>query len=250
MDDRQHHDQSTPKPKSGIGRFVPLLVIGAGLAAFFGLGLHRYVSIDTLRDNREALQSFVGANLMLAVLAYMAVYAALVAISFPGAGLLTIFGGFLFGLWGTVPTVIAATIGAVIIFLVAKTALGESLRARAGGFMARFEEGFRQGEFSYLLVLRLVPAFPFWIVNVVPAFLKADLRKYALATLIGIIPGSFVFTSIGAAAGAVFDQGGELRLTGVMTQPEVLLPIAGLIVLSLIPIALKALRPQTPGVSQ
>ncbi len=235
-------DAAARPPKASWTRFLPLIVIAAGLAAFFGLGLNRYISIEALRENREALQAFVAANLLLAVFAYMAIYALLVAISFPGAGLLTIFGGFLFGLWGTIPTVIAATIGAVAIFLVAKTALGESLRARAGGFIAKFEEGFRKGEFSYLLVLRLVPAFPFWIVNVVPAFLNADLRKYALATLIGIIPGSFVYTSIGAAAGAVFDQGGELRLTGVMTKPEVLLPIAGLIVLSLIPIALKALQ--------
>jgi uncharacterized membrane protein YdjX (TVP38/TMEM64 family) len=235
-----------PKP-SGVGRFLPLIIIAAGLAAFFGFGLHRYISIEALRDNRDALQGFVAANLPLAVFVYVAVYALLVAISFPGAGLLTIFGGFLFGLWGTAPTVIAATLGAVAIFLVAKTALGESLRTKAGGFIAKFEEGFRKGEFSYLLVLRLVPAFPFWIVNVVPAFLNADLRKYALATLIGIIPGSFVYTSIGAAAGAVFDQGGELRLTGVMTQPEVLLPIAGLIVLSLIPIAMKAFQRNSPA---
>jgi uncharacterized membrane protein YdjX (TVP38/TMEM64 family) len=236
-------DASAPAPKkSGLARFLPLAVIALALAAFFGLGLHRYVSLETLRDNRATLQGFVSDNLVLALAVYVGVYAALVAISFPGAGLLTIFGGFLFGLWGTVPTVIAATIGAVAIFLVAKTAFGDTLRRRASGFIAKFEEGFRQGEFSYLLALRLVPAFPFWIVNVVPAFLGADLRKYALATLIGIIPGTFVYTSIGAAAGTVFDQGGELQLTGVMTQPAVLLPIVGLILLSLIPVAMKALK--------
>ena len=227
------------KPGFSIARLWPLLIVGGALAVFFALGLDKYFSVAALRDNRVALQDFVAQNYWAAIAIFIGVYALAVAMSFPGASIMTIAGGLLFGLWGTIPTVIAATLGATIIFLIARTALGTSLRAAAGGFVDRFEQGFKDGEFSYMLALRLAPAFPFWVVNIVPALLNASLGKYILATLIGIIPGTFVYTSIGNAAGAVFDQGGELQLTGIMTKPEILLPILGLIALSLIPIFLR-----------
>jgi uncharacterized membrane protein YdjX (TVP38/TMEM64 family) len=218
-------------------RLWPLAIIALALAAFFYFGLNQYFTLDALRENRETLQTFVAANYWQALLIFMAVYALAVAMSFPGASFMTIVGGFLFGLWGTVPTVIAATLGATGIFLIARSALGESLRKAAGGYVDKFEAGFKEGEFSYLLTLRLIPAFPFWVVNIVPALLNANLAKYVAATFLGIIPGTFVFTSIGNGAGAAFDAGEDVKLTGVMTQPEILLPILGLIALSLIPVA-------------
>jgi uncharacterized membrane protein YdjX (TVP38/TMEM64 family) len=217
-------------------RLWPVLVVVLVLAAFFYFGLDKYFSLDALRDNREWLKTYVAENYWLAMAIFAGIYAGAVAISFPGASIMTIAGGFLFGLWATIPTVFAATLGATIIFLIAKTAIGAALRKSAGGFVARFEEGFKEGEFSYLLVLRLVPAFPFWVVNIVPALLNANLTKYVAATALGIIPGTFVFTSIGNAAGAIFDSGGKLELTGVMTKPEILLPVIGLILLALIPV--------------
>jgi uncharacterized membrane protein YdjX (TVP38/TMEM64 family) len=218
-------------------RLWPLAVIALALAAFFYFGLNQYFTLDALRENRVALQDFVAQNYWQAILIFMAVYALAVAMSFPGASFMTIVGGFLFGLWGTLPTVIAATLGATGIFLIARSALGESLRKAAGGYVEKFEAGFKEGEFSYLLTLRLIPAFPFWVVNIVPALLNANLAKYIAATFLGIIPGTFVFTSIGNGAGAAFDAGKDVQLTGVMTQPEILLPILGLIALSLIPVA-------------
>lgn len=218
-------------------RLWPLAIIALALAAFFYFGLNQYFTLDALRENRETLQTFVAANYWQALVIFMAVYALAVAMSFPGASFMTIVGGFLFGLWGTVPTVIAATLGATGIFLIARSALGESLRKAAGGYVDKFEAGFKEGEFSYLLTLRLIPAFPFWVVNIVPALLNANLAKYVAATFLGIIPGTFVFTSIGNGAGAAFDAGEDVKLTGVMTQPEILLPILGLIALSLIPVA-------------
>lgn len=218
-------------------RLWPLAIIALALAAFFYFGLNQYFTLDALRENRVALQEFVAQNYWQAILIFMAVYALAVAMSFPGASFMTIVGGFLFGLWGTIPTVIAATLGATGIFLIARSALGESLRKAAGGYVEKFEQGFKEGEFSYLLTLRLIPAFPFWVVNIVPALLNANLAKYVAATGLGIVPGTFVYTSIGNGAGAAFDAGQDVKLTGVMTQPEILLPILGLIVLSLIPIA-------------
>jgi uncharacterized membrane protein YdjX (TVP38/TMEM64 family) len=217
-------------------RLLPLAIVAAALAAFFYFGLNKYFTLDALRENRVALLAFVAENYWQAVLIFVAVYALAVAMSFPGASFMTIAGGFMFGLWGTIPTVFAATLGATAIFLIARSALGESLRKAAGGYAEKFEAGFKEGEFSYLLTLRLIPAFPFWVVNIVPALLNANLAKYVAATFLGIIPGSLVFTSIGNGAGQAFDLGQDVQLTGIMTQPTILLPILGLIALSLLPI--------------
>ena len=140
---------------------------------------------------------------------------------------------------GGTAVVIGATIGATIIFLVARTALGESLRSKAGPWMNKFEAGFQENEFSYLFILRLVPAFPFWLVNIAPALVGARLRNYVITTALGIIPGTFVYASVGAGAGAILDEGGELQLSGLLLKPEILTPIIGLILLALIPVIIK-----------
>ncbi|MGI9502415.1 MAG: TVP38/TMEM64 family protein, partial [Geminicoccaceae bacterium] len=159
------------------------------------------------------------------------------AVSFPGGGLLSITGGFLFGsILGTAWIVIGATIGAVGIFLAAKTALGDALKAKAGPWLNKMEEGFRDNAFSYLLVLRLIPVFPFFVVNLVPAFLGVGLRTFTLATFIGIIPGAFVFASVGAGLGSVFDQGESFSPAAALT-PEVITALVGLAVLALVPVA-------------
>ncbi len=223
-------------------RLLPLAVLLAAIALVFATGLHRYLSFDALRENRQALQAFVAANYPAAALLYVAVYAAAVALSVPGAIILTVSGGFLFGsLWGTVLVVIGATTGATLLFLIAKTALGDSLRKRAGGLITKLEAGFRENALSYLLVLRLVPLFPFWLVNLAAAVLGVPLATYVLGTAVGIIPGSYVFATVGAGLGSVFDQGGEPSLAGVLT-PQVLTALIGLAVLSLIPVAYKKLK--------
>jgi uncharacterized membrane protein YdjX (TVP38/TMEM64 family) len=149
---------------------------------------------------------------------------------------LTLAGGFVFGgVVAGIYVVFGATIGATLIFLAARTAFGDVLRGRAGAGLAKMEDGFRQNAFQYLLVLRLVPLFPFWLVNLVPAFLNVKLSTYVLATIIGIIPGTFVYAHVGAGLGAVFESGDEPDL-GIIFQPQILLPILALAGLSLIPI--------------
>ena len=229
-------------------RLLPLGVIGLALAAFFALGGPDYVSVDSLRDNRDALAALVADNFLLVFLGFIALYALLVGISFPGAGLLSIFGGFLFGtLTGAAGIVVGATLGATAIFLAARYALGDALRARAGPYMAKFEDGLKENELSYLFILRLVPLFPFFIVNIVPALFGVRLRNYVLSTLLGIIPGSLVYASVGAGIGAVFDAGEDVQLSGLMLQPKVILPIVGLIALSLVPVLYKKLRAKGPA---
>jgi len=167
---------------------------------------------------------------------------AIVAFSLPGALVMTVSGGFLFGaIAGASYAVIGATLGAVALFLAAKTSLGDYLLAKAGGSMKKMQRGFAENALSYLFVLRLVPLFPFFLVNLAPAFLGVPLRIYFIATLFGIMPATFVFASAGSGLGSVLDQGGEISLQGVMT-PEILGSLFGLALLSLLPVIYKYLR--------
>lgn len=233
---------AAPTRRRGWRRALPLILLIAGLLAFFAFGLQRYLSFDALRAHRGALLAFVAAHGVLAAAAFMAIYALAVAFSVPGGAIMTLAGGFLFGAWlGTAYVVIAATIGAVGLFLAARSAGADVLRARAGPWIERLRQGFRDNAFSYLLFLRLLPVFPFWLVNLVPAFAGMPLRSYALATLIGIVPGTLVYASLGSGLGKVFDAG-EIPDLGIIFRPEILLPLAGLAVLSLAPAVYKAWR--------
>jgi uncharacterized membrane protein YdjX (TVP38/TMEM64 family) len=223
-------------------RWLPLVVVALLLGLALVLRVDRYLTFDALAANREWLLAAVARLGVLAPVVFALLYVAVTALSIPGASILTLTSGFLFGtIVGTVVVVIGATIGAVIIFLIARTALGETLRRRAGPFIRKLEEGFRKDAFSYLLVLRLIPAFPFWLVNLVPALLGVTLPVFALATFIGIIPASIVFVSIGNGLGALFERGERPNLH-VLMEPQILLPLAGLVVLALIPVVVKRLR--------
>ncbi|MDX6750381.1 TVP38/TMEM64 family protein [Geminicoccaceae bacterium 1502E] len=223
-------------------RLLPLLVLLALVALAFALGLHEWLSFETLRRHRQILLGFVSVHPLAAPLLFVLVYAAATGLSLPGGVILTLAGGFLFGtLMATGLVVVGATAGAVAVFLIARTSLGEALRARAGPWLKRMEAGFHDHAFSYLLVLRLVPLFPFWLVNLVPAFLGVRLATFALATLVGIIPGSFVYASVGAGLGAVFEMGGTPDL-GLVFEPRVLLPLLGLALLALLPVAYRRWR--------
>jgi uncharacterized membrane protein YdjX (TVP38/TMEM64 family) len=231
-----------PPARFSITRLWPLAALALAIVIVLALDLDRYLTFDALREHRAALTEFVAANIVLATLVFMVVYAAAIALSVPGGAILTIAGGFMFGsILGTVLVVVAATLGATLVFLIAKTALGDPLRARAGPFLQRMEAGFQENALNYLLVLRLIPLFPFWIVNLVPAFLGVPLRTYALGTLIGIIPGSFVFASVGAGLGSVLDSGQEFSPSSVLT-PQIVIALVGLALLALLPVAYRKWR--------
>jgi uncharacterized membrane protein YdjX (TVP38/TMEM64 family) len=162
----------------------------------------------------------------------------LIALSIPGGVVLTITGGFLFGTWlGGLCAVTGASLGAAGVFLAARAGLG-GLTQRAGPLLGKLEAGFRADAFNYLLVLRLIPLFPFWLVNLVPALAGVGLPTYLLATFIGIVPGTFVYASLGNGLGAVVEQPD----LGIVFQPSVLLPIVGLAVLALVPVWYKRRR--------
>ncbi len=223
-------------------RLAPLAILGVGLVLFFALGLDRFIGLDALREHRGWLVDRVEDNALLTGLSFIAIYALVVAFSIPGGALLTVTAGLLFG---TVPAagcvVVGATLGASGVFLAARTALGDMLRAKAGPALRRMEEGFRENALNYLLVLRLIPLFPFWLVNLVPAFLGVSLRDYVIATFFGIIPGTFVFASLGNGLGAILDAGDTPDLRIIFT-PDILIPIVGIAVLALLPVVYKKFK--------
>lgn len=231
---------------SSLKRYAPIAILAAGLALFFALGGGQYLSLDYLSAQYETLTGYVAENLVASALIYMAIYALVVAISVPGAAPLTIAGGLLFGtLTGGSLTVVGATVGAVIVFLAARNAFADVLREKAGPRVQKLRAGFEKDAFNYLLFLRLVPAFPFFVVNIAAGLFGMKTLPYAAGTGLGIIPGTFVFASIGAGADAIIRRGDELSLSGVITDPNVLLPIIGLALLALVPIAVRKIRGKT-----
>ncbi len=228
-------------------RWLPVAVLVIGAIAFFALDLDRYVTFESLRRHRFQLLDFVAAHHGLAVLTFIVLYAAAVAMSLPGAVWLTLMGGFLFGVVeSSVAVIIGATLGATVIFLIAKTALGDPLRARALPWMQKLERGFAENAFVYLLVLRLIPLFPFFAVNLVPAFLGVPLRVYVLATMIGIVPGVVVYSTVGSGLGSIFDSGEEFSASSVL-QPEVVAGLTGLALLAMLPALYRKLRRRRAG---
>ncbi len=223
-------------------RLLPLLLLAAAVALAFALGLHREFSLETLREHRGDLNAFVADQGHGAALAFIAVYAVATLLFLPVGAVLTVIGGFLFGVaHGTFYVVIGATLGATALFVIVRYALGDLFRARAGPFLQRMEAGFRENALSYMLVLRLIPLFPFFIVNIVPAFLGVSLSTYVVGTLIGIVPGTLVFILAGAGLGSVLDQGGSLAL-GTLLTPEIVAGLIGLSLLSLLPVAYKRMQ--------
>ncbi|MGE0294675.1 MAG: TVP38/TMEM64 family protein [Hyphomonadaceae bacterium] len=219
---------------------VGLLV--AAVAAYFLLGLNRYLTLDKLRSNAQSLRQFTNDHRLPAIAAFLATYIAVVALSVPGATFMTIAGGLLFGLWlGAALNILAATTGAIILFVIARFVLSGMLQAGASAFIARMEDGFARNAFTYLMFLRLVPLFPFWAVNLAAAAFRTPLRSFALATLIGIIPGTLAFTSIGdglsLAAGAS-SRGPNDEVLG----PAMIALRIGLALLALVPVLVTWLR--------
>ena len=226
------------------GRLLPLMVI-LGVALIGGFLLRDYLSFETLRDNRQALLDFRDANYAATVLVFMAVYVVIVAFSLPGATISTLTGGFLFATFpGVLFNVTAATIGAIGIFLAARWGLGERLSAKmesSQGAVKRIKDGIDENQWSMLFLIRLVPAVPFFVANLVPALVGVPLFRFAVSTFLGIIPGGLVFTSVGAGLGKVFERG-ETPDLGVIFEPRILLPILGLCVLAALPVVIKAMR--------
>ena len=225
-------------------RRLPLIIIltVAVLGAFF---LRDYLTFQALADNREALIAFRDNNYLLTVLVFIAVYVLIVAFSLPGATIATLTGGFLFATFpGALFNITGATIGATAIFLAARWGFGEKLGARlegSDGFVKKIKDGIDENQWSMLFLIRLVPAVPFFMANLIPSFLEVPLRRFVISTIVGIIPGTTVYTSVGEGLGEVFASG-ETPNLGIIFEPAILFPILGLCVLAVLPIIIQAVH--------
>lgn len=209
------------------------------IAALRFMGFDRYLSLETLKTHRHELVALVESHIALAAVTYLAIYVASVTLSLPGAVLLTLTGGFLFGsAIGALLAVIGATTGATLVFLLARTAFGGSSLDRFGSQAQSLTQNIRANAWSYLFVLRLVPLFPFFLVNVIPAFVGVRLVTFVLTTFFGIMPGTTVYSLAGAGLSAALEQEEPLSLGGILT-PATIVGLAGLAVLALAAIPLR-----------
>ncbi len=242
-----------------VKRLLPLIALLAVPVLAYATGAYKLFSLEVLAQYYTTLKGWISAHYLLALLAYIVFYAASTALSLPAGLVVTVAGGLFFG-WavGGPATVIGATIGATILFQVAQTSLGAGLVKQAGPWAEKLSEGFRKDAFNYLLFLRLVPAFPFVIVNLVPAILGMPLWSYVVATFIGIIPGTLAFSYVGtglesviAAATASYQaclagkSGAEAAVchltveAGKLVTPQILIALGALAAVSLLPIVIK-----------
>ncbi len=242
----QTMDENSNPPENSLSlkRIAPLALIGLAAVAGF-VFLRDVLSFEALAENREALLAFRDTHYVATVLWFSLAYILVVALSLPGASVLTLLGGFLFGLFpGALYIIIAATIGAAVIFLAAKSGLGDALQERldkSSGAITRIRNGIREDEISYLLLMRLIPAVPFFAANLVPALVGVSLRNFVWTTFVGIIPGSVAFTWIGAGLSDVIARG-ETPSLDIIWQWYVIGPISALCLLSALPIILKRLK--------
>ncbi|OIQ27641.1 MAG: hypothetical protein BM562_14385 [Alphaproteobacteria bacterium MedPE-SWcel] len=237
-------DQNPSAWRKRLMRLLPLLLL-FGVGGIGALVFGDALSFDTLRDNRAALMAFRDQNYPGLLLAFVLTYIAIVAFSLPGAAVASVAGGFLFGLIaGTAINVIAATLGAMAIFLAARFGLGAALSARmeaSEGRIRQLKSRLHDAEVEVLLLLRLVPAVPFFVANLLPALVGIRAWTFFWTTGLGIIPGAIVFTWIGVGLGEVFDRGGRPDLS-LLWEPQVIGPILGLCALAALPLVIKILR--------
>jgi uncharacterized membrane protein YdjX (TVP38/TMEM64 family) len=240
---KEMSDAATPQG-GPLRRLVPLMIIAVVAIIGFIL-LKDFLTFETLRDNRMALLEFRDANYLAIVLAYVVTYIAIVAFSLPGAAIATLTGGFLFGLFpGALFVVTSATLGAIVIFLAARWGFGDRLAAKmdgSSGMVKRIKDGINENEMSMLFLIRLVPVVPFFVANLLPALVGVRLDRYIITTFFGIMPGSIVYTWVGAGLGEVFERG-ETPDLSLIFDPVILGPILGLCALALLPVVLKAVR--------
>lgn len=225
-------------------RLVPVIILMAAFIAVLASGVWRDLNLETLQENQAALESYVAANLILAVLIYTVIYALAVSISVPGAIWFTIGAGFLFGpITGTGVAVVGSTIGATIIFVAVRYAFADWARRRFGTWVKRLQDGFSSDAFSYVLILRLIPVLPFFGINIATALLNVPLRAYVLGTLIGVMPLAYVYATVGSTIGLA--AGGVPSLLDLLTV-ELIAAIGVFALVGFLPIIYKRLTGKKP----
>lgn len=214
----------------GIGKIVLVASMAAVVAAFFFLDGDQWLSLEALKTNRDRLLAYTQEHYLQAVVIFILLYCLQTALSLPGAALFTLAGGFLFGtLAGTFYVNLGATTGAVLAFLAARYLLHDWVEAKFGHRLRPFQDGFSKNSFGYLLSLRLIPVFPFFVINLLSGLTRISLGTFVAATAIGIIPASLIYTYTGRQLGTV-------NSLGEIASPQVLLAFTLLGLLAVFPI--------------
>jgi uncharacterized membrane protein YdjX (TVP38/TMEM64 family) len=223
-------------------RLWPIILMFIAFAGIIIFDFDDFFNFETLKNNRKIVIILYDQHRFLVVSLLFIFYTLLVTLSVPGAVWLSLVAGFLMGTWAaTLLVVMAATIGALGIFFIARYALFDFFQQKSGSIGRKMKAGFQKNELSYLLVLRLVPLFPFWLVNIAPALLGVSVRTFIVGTFLGIIPGTAVFCSMGNGLGVYFDQNRRPDLN-ILFEPGIIGPLLGLAALSLTPIILKRIK--------
>lgn len=222
-------------------KLLILLIFVGGLVSFFALGGDQWITLEALKARRTWLLGYAEHHYALMLLISVLVYASFIMLSIPGAIILSLAMGFIFGRWvGALMIICAATLGATLVFMAARYLFAEAARKRIeGGLAKKLMAGFNQNAFNYMLFLRIVPLFPFWLVNLASAFTPIKLRTYVLATALGIVPGSFVFANLGQSLG-------HINNLSELLSWEIIGALLLLGILALIPILIKKVRSKKP----
>ncbi|MDP5083630.1 MAG: VTT domain-containing protein [Rickettsiaceae bacterium] len=222
-------------------KFAPLLIIIAVALIISMSGLHKYISLDKLREHQIFLQDYIIKNTFIAITIYCLIYFAIVSLSIPAATIMTLIGGFLFGqIISTICIVLSASCGACVIFMSTKMATRNVIRNETGKWVKKMQKGFAENAFSYMLTLRLIPMFPFVLVNLVAGILQIPLKIFFFGTLIGIIPGTFIYVSVGVSMQKLLNQSNFSP--EVLLEPQIIFSLTGLGFLALLPIIYKRLK--------
>ena len=223
-----------------------LILLAAGIGAFV---VRNHVNFETLANNRDSLIAFRDQNYTLAVAAFILIYICIVTFSLPVSTLVSLTGGFLFGLFpGVLYVITAATVGATLNFLAAKRGFGAQFSARMserGGGAARLQAALQENEWSALFIMRFAPVVPFFLANLIPAFVGVRTSRFVISTFFGIMPGALILTSVGVGLDSVFANR-EMPDLSILYSPRILLPILGLVALSALPIVIKYRRKKVP----
>ncbi len=228
-----------------VKRFLPLIAVGCVVILIFAMGWNRYLSLDTLREHGQAFRDFTAANYVVSLLLLMLLFATLTASVVPGVFFVTITAGYLFGPWvGGVATSFAATAGALVVYGVARTALGDALRRKAerdAGLMQKVCDAIDRDTFWYVLASRLAVVVPFHMINVAAGLMAVRLGPYSLATVIGLLPAHTIYCWIGARLNALLAEDPNPDFQALFARFWA--PMTGVFVLAVVlPFAMKGLQ--------
>ncbi len=224
---------------------IIILFLIFGFILFFIFGLHQYFNIKILNEHHAALISWYAQLGVAAWLIFFIIYVLLVTFSIPGATVMTILGGSVFGpVIGGLLAIMGATAGSLTLFLMARYVFYDAFYLRVGSIPDKIKNGFNENAFTYLLFLRLMPIFPFWFVNLAPAFLNVSIKHYFFATMIGIIPATLIYASLGDSFIMLMETGREVNLR-LIFEPRIFAPIVGLAIIILLPVMYKKIKAQS-----